>query len=92
MLADDSIYKRVFLCRFTDFNQNRVVSRENLLHSPAFDILKISEIFGLYLEVGQMLHGTRVYSKRQWRDLVWSRAWDMENQDWYIGTNLFKTT
>ena len=38
-----------------------------------------------------MLHGTRVYSKSQWRDIVWSRAWDMENQDWYIRTNLFMT-
>ena len=92
VLDDDSIYKRVFLCRFNVYNQNREVSRENSLHSPTFDLLKISEILGLYLEVGQMLHGTRVFSKRQWRDLVWSKAWHMENQDWYIQTNLFKST
>ena len=40
MLADESIYKSVFFRRFIEFNQNRAVSRENLLHSPAFDILK----------------------------------------------------
>ena len=92
MLTDDSIYKGVFRHRYLDYDQNRVMSRENLLHSPAFDILKISELFGLYDVVGQMLQGNRVFSKGQWRDIVWSRAWELENQDWYIRTNLFKST
>ena len=92
MLADESMYKCVFFRRFLVFNQNKVVSRENSLQSPTFDMLKISELFGLYEEVRQMLHRTRVYSKIQWRDIVWSRAWELENQDWYIRTNLFKST
>ena len=92
MLTDDSIYKYVFLHRYLEFDQNREPSRENLLHSPAFDILKIAELFGLFGIVGQMLHGNRVYSKSQWRDIVWSRAWELENQDWYIRTNLFNST
>ena len=38
MLTDDSIYKCVFLHRYLDFDQNRVLSRENLLHSPAYSV------------------------------------------------------
>ena len=92
MLTDDSIYKRIFLRRFLDFNQYRAVSRENVLHSPTFDILRTSEIFGLYENVGQMLQGTRVFSKKQWRDIVWAKAWELENRDWHIRTNLFNST
>ena len=39
-----------------------------------------------------MLQGTRVFSKKQWRDIVWSKAWDLERQDWNFITNLFKST
>ena len=92
MLNDNSLYKSIFLHRYIEYEQNREISRENLLHSPAFDILKISELFGLFDVVGQMLQGIRIFSKWQWRDIVWSRAWELENQDWFIRTNLFIST
>ena len=74
MLDDRSIYKRVFIHSYMYFDQHKEVSRENRLQSPTFDFLKVSEIFGLYEFIGQMIMGTRVYSKKQWRKLVWSKA------------------
>ena len=92
MLDDTSIYKQVFLHSYRCFDQNKVVSRENRLQSPTFDILKVSEVFDLYDMIGQMLQGTRVFSKKQWRDLVWSKAWGLEKQDWLFRTRLFNST
>ena len=92
ILEDNSIYKQVFINSYMLFNQNKDVSRENRLQSPTFDILKVSELFGLYDLIGQMMQGTRVFSKKQWRDIVWSKAWDLERQDWNFITNLFKST
>ena len=39
-----------------------------------------------------MLDGTRVYSRKQWRDIVWKRAWEIDNQDWYYRTQFFSIT
>ena len=39
-----------------------------------------------------MLMGTRVYSKKQCREIVWSKAWEIENQDWFYRVTLFRTT
>ena len=47
MLDNDSMYKRRFRHRYLDFNQNKQMSRENMLYSPTFDMLRISAIFGL---------------------------------------------
>ena len=33
-----------------------------------------------------------VYTKNQWNEIVWKRAWQTEAQDWDIRTSLFKTT
>ena len=55
-------------------------------------MLRIAEIFGLYEVVGQMLYGIRTYSKKQWRYIVWNKAWEIDNQDWYYRTQFFRTT
>ena len=55
-------------------------------------MLRISYVFGLYNEVGRMLQGTIFFIKKQWRDMVWEKAWMLENQDWQYSTNLFKST
>ena len=38
-----------------------------------------------------MINGTRYFEKKQWKDMLWSRAWDIENRDWEIRTTLFKS-
>ena len=91
-MSEDSISKRIFINRYREYGQSRANCRESTLPSHTFDMLKISEIFGLFDEVGSMLLGTRFHSKEQWRDIVWRKAWVIENQDWVIRTNLFRTT
>ena len=91
IMNDDALYKRIFLRRYLEFNDNMGQGMVNQLQSPTFDILRISYIFGLYEEVGLMMQGLRYYSKKQWRDMVWSKAWTLENQDWQYRVNLFRS-
>ena len=81
ILGGNSVCKRVFMQRFIEFNQERDVSFLNVLSSPTFDMLRIAHMFGLEDVIGQMLHGTRVYTKVQWRNIVWTKAWEIEHQD-----------
>ena len=36
-----------------------------------------------------MISEVTVYSKRQWKQLVWNRAWQVEKDSWRFTTNLF---
>ena len=92
ILDDNSMYKHIFRARFNDFNDNKDVCTINRLQSVTFDILRTADNFGLYEIVGQMLDGTRVYSKKQWRDIVWKRAREIDNYDWYYRTQFFSVT
>ena len=92
ILNEDSVYKHIFMNRYMKYMNNRQISQENILESPTFDILRIAEIFGLIAEVDGMLNGTKYLSKPQWKNLVWTKAWDLENRDWNIRSRLFKTT
>ena len=91
ILNEDSVYKHVFMNRYMNYMNNRQISQENILESPTFDMLRIAEIFGLLTEVDGMLNGTKYLSKFQWKNLAWSKAWDLENRDWNIRSSLFKT-
>ena len=55
-------------------------------------MLRIAECFGLSTEVKGMFRGTKLFSKPQWKDLVWQRAWNLEDQDWEYRSSLFKST
>ena len=90
-MNDDALYKRIFLRRYLEYNENIDLGMENRLQSPTFDILRIASIFGLYDELGMMMQGLRFYSKRQWRDIVWAKAWELENQDWQFRVNLCRS-
>ena len=92
MLKYESIYKRVFSHCMVDYNNNREVCMVNEYKSPTFDILRVAEIFGLYDNVVKMMQGTKFFDKKQWKDIVWSHAWVIENHDWQIRAILFKNT
>ena len=92
MLGEDSVCKGVFVQRFNEFNQNIDVSFLNVLSSPTFDMLRIAHAFGLEDVIGQMLHGTRVFSKVQWKNIVWTKAWEIEHQDWNYRRHIFDST
>ena len=85
-LEDDSIYKHVFKSKLLLFEENHHRCNINRYDSP------ILEYFGLITEVKGMIRGTRLYNKHQWKELVWQRAWNLEDQDWGFRTRLFKST
>ena len=91
-LDNNSIYKHIFMNGYIEYDQNRELCRENKLMSVTFDILRISEMFGVYEIVGQMLSGVKVLSKMQWKRIIWDKAWEIENQDWWYRTRFFNAT
>ena len=62
-----------------------------MLESPVFDIMRIVDIFELH-NVHDLIQGTKLFSKKQWSNMVWARAWSIENRDWKIRTTFFNVT
>ena len=92
VLDDSMIYKRVFIQRLLQYESDPVRGAINECNSPIFDMIRISEIFGVFTDVKGMLNGTKSYSKHQWKDKIWKRAWDIEDQDRAYRTSLLKST
>ena len=92
VMSDDSIYKRIFISRYLEYDHDMIRCTKNRLDSPTFDILRIASLFDLYNEVGNMLNGIAFFTKKQWKNMVLDKAWTFENQDWLVRTNLFIST
>ena len=92
ILDDDNIYKCFFCKRARQFDMNRNVGFDNVYNSPVFDILKVAYLFDVYEDVMRMLTGVIVYSKKSWKDIIWAKAWNLENDDWVHRTMFFRST
>ena len=92
MLDDESIYKKIFIARSLQFDNNRDIGFENPNNSPCFDILKVAYLFQMYDDVMRMITGVVQYSKQMWRNLIWSRAWALENRDWAFRSEIFRAS
>ena len=92
ILPVTSIYRKIFVMRMYQYDADKRLASENRFLSPVFDIIRIADLFGLYKVVKEMMEGVRLYSKCQWKEMVWRRAWDIERQDWQMRTSLFKAT
>ena len=88
---DDCIYKRVFKSRIIQFNSDIERYSGNECVSPIFDMLRISIIFYIYHMVMRMCTNDHVYSKSQWKSIIWTRAWQIEDSDWQYGTVFYKS-
>ena len=88
----DSIYRRVFMTRMLQFNENIEEGVENIHFSPIFDILRISILYGLYEDVCKQICGTVVYSEKAWKTIVWARAWEIERDAWKNVTLFFNNS
>ena len=89
MQDKNSIYAKVVISRMRQFNNDIQVHISNKYFSPIFEILRISILYGLYNEVCRMLIGVSIYTKRQWRQIVWDRAWRIEKDSWDFTTVFF---
>ena len=60
--------------------------------SPVLDIITPSGLSGVFNTITEMLQGTKLFRKKQWKDIMWSCAWEIKNQDWGYKTGLYRTT
>ena len=70
VLVDSMIYKRVFIQRLLQYESYPVRGAINECTSPIFDMIRISEIFGVFTDVKGMLNGTKSYSKHHCKDEI----------------------
>ena len=76
---DDCIYKGVFRSRAIQFNSDIERYSRNECVSPIFDMLRISIIFDIYHIVKRNVYeNDHMYSKSQWKSIIWTRAWQIE--------------
>ena len=64
----------------------------NQSQSIIYDILKTAILFRYYDECMRMLRGMVIYSKPQWKDMIWRRAWEIEKSDWSYRSTIYKAT
>ena len=82
-LKDDNVVRKVFIARI-----DRVVARgrdwhENEYNSPTINILCAAKRLGLLNVTLSFASGdTIIPGKKAWSDLVWSRAWQLEDVFW----------
>ena len=67
--------KKVVRYRSIAFSNNVEIGLMNIFDSPVFNILKYAMCFGIMREVLGLILGTIMYTKKQWSDLVWIKAW-----------------
>ena len=75
------VCKRILLTRTRDYMNNTHKSSVNERDSPIFDILNISKRIGLYDVCTRMILGDLYYSKQEWRTIVWSHVWSLEDEE-----------
>ena len=48
-------------------------------------------MYDLHDEVMRMIYGIRIYSKPEWKKVVWAAAWEVEREDWLYRSALYKS-
>ena len=69
--------RRVFIERLREYQ----VGCDNPYDSPVIQLLQYCSEFGLMGIVDQMAHG-HVLSKVGWKNMVWKKAWSLEDREW----------
>ena len=80
-LEDDAICKRVLMERAREFSENVNIGKLNRFDSPIFEILSTSIDVGLYETCMSMILRGHVFTKNQWKKVVWDAMWRMEDED-----------
>ena len=67
--------------RAANYNNNGAEGMKNEFQSIIFDLLRTATLFEFYNESMGNLNGSAFYSKIQWKQMVWKRAWELEKND-----------
>ena len=79
---DETLIKTLIKSRARKFNENIGVHIQNEHRSPLFEILKVGYNFGLYECLMRQIFGRQIFSKSEWKTMVWSRTWEVEENHW----------
>ena len=80
----------IMRCNFFMRNVNRGLA--NTFADPIFNMLKMAICFGMLNKVIRMVNGVTIHSKKQWKDLIWKKAWSLEDEDWAYRLSFKKFT
>ena len=79
----ENVIRTIFERRLEDFMRNTRDAECNAQKSPFFEIFSTCKKFGLLDCVRKMVRGEMpIYGKKGWSDLVWQRAWRIEDAYW----------
>ena len=82
-MSEQNWIKQLFKQRAIDFNENIRVGMLNRLRSPTYEILKVAINFGVYDLIMKQLFSQVIYTKRDWKSIVWRVAWKLEDKYWH---------
>ena len=85
------MYKDVLKLRCQTFNSDVEKYSKNEADSPIFEMLKSAILYGLYQEVMYMVNMECQYTKKEWSNLVWEKAWRVEKMDRSFSREFFET-
>ena len=92
MVMEDGELPKKKICErasvyFSDVN----VGNSNVYQSATFDLLNMCVIFDLVTEVKNMVFKKHFYPKSVWKNLVWTRGWQLEDIHWRIERQLHRS-
>ena len=81
VMDDDDRCKMIMMSRANEFCENLEVKKRNEYGSPIFDILSTSIQVDLFDTCMRMIRMGCMYSKAEWKKLVWEKVWCQEDED-----------
>ena len=90
-MDDDDLPKKIFCERANVYFSDNRFGNENQLQSAIFDLLNVSQIFGLLNDVRNMVERQHFYPKSVWKSKVWEKGWQLEDLHWRIEKQLYRS-
>ena len=84
IMNEQNWIRQLFKQRAIDFNENIQLGMLNRLRSPTYEILKVAINFGVYDLIMKQIFNQEVYTKSDWKSIIWKVAWKLEDKFWYM--------
>ena len=91
VMNEENLSKKIFCDRATIYFSNYADGAANISRSSVFDLLNVCSVFGLTDEVKNMIENHHFYPKSVWKNIVWKRAWALEDMYWRIERHMHRS-
>ena len=82
-LDENNVICQVFCNSVDSFMSDVDQHRNNINHSPVYDLCISCEKFGLLNTMTSMLSGAvPIPSKKKWSEIVWKKGWELDDNYW----------